>query len=200
MRRIIALSLAFGMTLVLAFASPAFAQTKRPTFTGNPVNDIQNAVEKQAATGATNAANDLTKVFQDVANFIGQDNTAAIALATEIPSIQDGNGQQCWISMQSFAAVFKAHPIPLTLKVASDLEALRLAQIAANQMCANPACTVVFSDLVNTVAQVSPINIVVPSLTQLCSKVPQIALTKPVTYTPPAATPAVVTPPVTPAQ
>lgn len=192
MRRLILIALS------LAFASPAPAQTKipisRPALTGNVINDINNAVEKQALTGATNVANSITKVFQDVANFIGEDNTAAIALSTEIPTIQDGNGQQCWISMQSFAAVFKAHPIPLTLKVASDLEALRLAQIAANQMCANPACTVVFSDLVNTVAQVSPINIVVPSLTQLCSKVPQIALTKPITYTPP-----VVTPPATPA-
>ena len=161
------------IALALALASPALAENKLK-LPFDPLNLNAGA----ATSGLTTS---ITKIFQDVASFISADNTDAIALATAIPSLQDGNGQQCWISMQSFAAVVKAHPIPLTLKVASDLEALRLAQIAANKMCANPACTVVFSDLVNTVEQVSPINIVVPSLTQLCSKVPQIALTAPIT-------------------
>jgi len=177
-----------GVILLCLIALPALAQTKRPALTGNPISDIENAAAKQLISSSTTSANSLTTMFQDVATFIGEDNADAIALATVVPALQDGNGQQCWIAMQAFALVFKAHPIPLTLKVASDLEALRLNQIAANKICTNSACTQVFADLTNTVAQVSPINILVPSLNQLCSKVPQIALTAPIT--PPVATPA----------
>ena len=177
-----------GVILLCLIAVPALAQTKRPALTGNPISDIENAAAKQLISSSTTSANSLTTMFQDVATFIGEDNADAIALATVVPALQDGNGQQCWIAMQAFALVFKAHPIPLTLKVASDLEALRLNQIAANKICTNSACTQVFADLTNTVAQVSPINILVPSLNQLCSKVPQIALTAPIT--PPVATPA----------
>ena len=92
--------------------------------------------------------------------------------------------------MQQFSAVVKAHPVPITLKIATDLEALRLSMMAANNLCANPHCTQVFADLSNGVQQLAPTNvsIAIPSLNSICSKVPQIALAPPVSVPPPTAT------------
>lgn len=177
----VAVALALAASLMIP---QAHAQ---PRLTGNPIKDIKTAVGQTAAAAATSTANALAQPFQDLANFIGEDNTQAVGLSTAIPSLQDGNGQQCWIAMQSFAAIFKAHPIPVTLKIASDIEALRLAEMAANKICGNSACTQVFADLTNTVQAASPVTVPIPSLNSLCSKVPQIAVVAPVTVTPPAA-------------
>lgn len=136
----------------------------------------------------------LIKPFQDLANFIGGDIDGAIALSTAIPSLQDGHGQQCLIALKVFGQVVKAHPVPLTFKVATDLEALRLAQMAANNLCGNPHCTQVFGDLATTVQTAAPVNvsIPIPSLHDLCAKVPMIAVVAPVPDPTPAtpATPA----------
>jgi len=72
------------------------------------------------------------KPFQDIADFIGADPNAAVALATAIPNLQDGHGQQCWIAMQLFGAIIKAHPVPITFHVINDYESLRLLGIATN--------------------------------------------------------------------
>jgi hypothetical protein len=144
----------------------------------------------------------LAKPFQDLANFVANDLDAAIALSTTIPSLQDGHGQQCWIAAKAFGDVVKAHPIPLTFRAATDLEALRLAQMAANNLCGNPHCTQVFADLATTVQTAAPLNvsIPIPSLHDLCSKVPQIAVAAPVTVPASAAapTPAPAAPPANP--
>ena len=70
----------------------------------------------------------LAKPFQGSWLFhFGEDVDGAIALSTAIPALQDGHGQQCWIRpTKQFADVIKAHPVPLTLKISTDLEALRL--------------------------------------------------------------------------
>lgn len=168
--------------------APAAAQARKEAAAPlcDPLNLLPGCKQSNGAIfngSAQTVANALAQPFEDIANFIANDNTQAIALATAIPSLQDGNGQQCWIAMQTFGQIVKAHPIPVTLKVASDIEALRLAEIAANKVCGNSACTQVFADLTNTVQAASPTPLPIPSLNSLCSKVPQIAVVPPVAVT-----------------
>lgn len=178
------IALALLLTALAVF--PALAQSKKPVAPPplcDPLNLLPGCKQSDGTIfsgSAQSVANALAQPFDDIANFIVNDNTQAVALATAIPALQDGNGQQCWIAMQSFADVVKAHPIPATLKIASDIEALRLAEIAANKVCGNSACTQVFADLTNTVQAASPTPLPIPSLNSLCSKVPQIAVVPPV--------------------
>jgi hypothetical protein len=164
----------------------------------DPLNKLPGCKEDNgsifsgAAKGAeTGIATALAKPFQDIADLISSDSDEAIALSTSIPELQDGNGQQCWVAMKSFGAVLKAHPVPLTLKAQSDLEALRLLTMAANNLCRNTACTQVFADLTNGINTAAPVGVPVslPSLNSLCSKVPQIAVTAPVNVPAPPAAP-----------
>lgn len=199
--------LAIGL-LGLLQPGAAYAQSNRvpvvrpftptPSLTGNPITDIHNDIEakKQAAVGGA-VETFLAKPFKDLADFIGSDSDSAIALSTVIPELQDGHGQQCWLATRQFGDVVKAHPIPLTLKAQTDLQALRLLMMAANNLCANVHCTQVFGDLANGIQQLAPINasIPIPSLHDLCSKVPQIAVIAPVSVPVPVpAAPAAPTP------
>lgn len=191
---------------LLLIAMPAFAQIPTPKprpITGNVVEDFKNATGQnnnasspvdKALSGNTDIAKWLAKPFNDLADFINSDAAEAAKLAIEIPDLQDGHGQICWLAMGQFTAVLKAHPIPLTLKAMSDLEALRLAAMAANNVCRNASCGQVFNDLANGVQQVAPINlgIPIPSLNSLCSKVPQVSVIPPVPM--PVAVPAPVAP------
>ena len=180
MRRLILAALA-----AVCCASGAIAQTQQALRlvkpTGNLPADIQSATEGDtgplgAISGAlSSATNPLAKPLTDLANFIGSDATAAAALAVEIPELQDVNGQACWIAMETAAKVFKAHPVPATLRVMTDHEAVRLLVMATNKLCGTTACTVVFADAVNVTKSASPIPIVVPSLQSLCSKVATLA-------------------------
>jgi hypothetical protein len=177
-------------------ASPGYAQgTKRPVFTGNAINDIAAARGKAATVvlGDNDLMATLAKPFNDLADFLQSDATAATALSTVIPALQDGHGQQCWIAMSTAGAVFKAHPVPLTLKVMTDIEALRLLEMTSNNLCANVHCTQVFADLTAMAQAASPQTLPIPSLHDLCSKIPQVALvdaiTPPVVTPPTAATP-----------
>lgn len=189
---------ALAGTLFLGLLCPgtAYAQVpqRRPFIpTGNLPADI--AATKPGAAAVPNAIETfLAKPFKDLADFIGADSDAAIALSTAIPELQDGHGQQCWLATRQFGEVVKAHPIPLTLKAQTDLEALRLLMMAANNLCSNVHCTQVFGDLATGVQTLAPINysIPIPSLHDLCAKVPQIAVIAPVSVpvTAPAAPPA----------
>ena len=177
-----------ALALLIAILLPglAAAQTPRPRpLTGNIVDDIKNATGGGGTpnTGDRGSLDSiLMKPFQDLANFIGDDIDGAIALSTQIPEVQDGHGQQCLMAMKTFGTIFKAHPKPLTFHVATDLEALRLFQISANNLCGNPHCTQVFADLATTIQTAAPVNfsIPIPSLHDLCAKVPQIAVVDPV--------------------
>ena len=189
--------------LCLALASfSAQAQTTRPVkplleLNGpcNPLGDTRPQCQQggggggAAASAADNVLAALAKPFQDLATFIGEDADGAIALSTAIPALQDGHGQQCWMATKQFADVIKAHPVPLTLKVSTDLEALRLIMMASNNLCANVHCTQVFGDLATGIAQLAPLNasVPIPSLHDLCAKIPQVAVVPPVTVTAPAA-------------
>lgn len=173
--------------LLVLLPSLAAAQTPRP----RPLIDIPNPFDQnkgspvdQALGGEGNAAKLLAKPFNDLADFISSDALAAAKLAIAIPDLQDGHGQKCWLSMMQFTAVIKAHPIPITLKAMTDIEALRLAAMAANNVCRNPSCTQVFADISNGIQQVSPVPIPIPSLNSLCSKVPIVTVDAPVPMPP----------------
>jgi hypothetical protein len=190
----------FIIACLIAFLpTAALAQTPKPrpfVPTGDAVKDIKNAIGGQhqgsdegggVSTSNAGAADLLNKPFQDLANFIGEDIDGAISLSIAIPSIQDGHGQQCFLALKVFGDVIKAHPAPLTFHIATDLEALRLKQIAFNNLCGNPHCTQVFADLATTVQVAAPVgfSVPIPSLHDICAKVPQIAVAAPVTPTPP---------------
>jgi hypothetical protein len=131
----------------------------------------------------------LAKPFQDIANFIGADAIGAISLATAIPELQDGHGQQCWMAMKQFGDVIKAHPVPITFHVIQDYETLRLLGMATNNLCSNVHCTQVFADATAMAQAASPMPLAIPSLHDLCTKVPQIAVVAPVTVPTPTAAP-----------
>jgi hypothetical protein len=175
--------------IILALALPCSAQAQsadrlalkivKPT--GNLPADIKAATEGDAGplgaiSGAlSNPKNPLAGPLTDLANFIGGDATGAEALAMEIPELPDVNGAACWRAMEIAAKVFKAHPVPGTLQLMTDHEAVRLLVMAANRLCQNTACSIVFSDAAIVTQTASPIPIVVPSLQSLCSKVATLA-------------------------
>ena len=171
----------------------ALAQTPRvrPHITGDPVQDIKSDIQDLngnavgTTLGSATITNALAKPFQDLAAFLSSDAASAIQLSTQIPALKDGEGQQCWIAMSTAGDVFKAHPVPVTFKAMTDVEALRLLQITANKLCVNVHCTQVFSDLGSLAQAASPVPLPIPSLHDLCSKIPQASLTAPITYTPP---------------
>lgn len=175
---------AVGLVALALSSSPASAQgLKLVKPTGNLPADIRAATTATASSAAQNSIETfLAKPFKELADFIGADSDTAIALSTQIPELQDGHGQQCWLATRQFGEVVKAHPIPLTLKAQTDLEALRLLMMAANNLCANVHCTQVFDDLKNGVQTLAPLNasIPLPGLHDLCAKVPQIAVIAPI--------------------
>lgn len=160
---------------------PAMAQLKLKPLTGNIGNDLGiTSPSGRSSTALDNIATVLAKPFQDIATFIGEDADGAVALSTAIPNLQDGHGQQCWIAMQSFGAIIKAHPIPITFHVINDYESLRLLGIATNNLCSNVHCTQVFADFSAMAQAASPMPLPIPSLHDLCVKVPQIAVVAPI--------------------
>lgn len=179
MKRFILIVLSLTMLCV-----PASAQRKAPTCT-----DFLNLIPPGCTPAVGAAGSPLAKPFQELATFIASDSDSAIALSTQLPALQDGNGQQCWMAMKSFGDVLKAHPVPLTLKLQTDLEAYRLLTMAANNLCANAHCTVVFSDLNNAV-QAAGLGVTpIPSLTSLCAKIPLLPVVAPVAASSATSTP-----------
>jgi hypothetical protein len=154
---------------------------------------------KQNAANANGATVDGVKpgggllggsnVFTDIANWVGGDLTAAETLAVQNPALQDWTGYACWKAAETFVGVLKAHPLPLTLKAASDAEALRLATSAAKTLCQTSACQTVSGDLLGGIAQMG-LGIPPPvTLQTLCAKIPSVTLgTQPAGYV--ATTPA----------
>jgi hypothetical protein len=186
-----------GRYIMSSIITPAEAQSTRaarptiklptlPTLTGNPIQDFNTNV-KNAVTSPNNP---ITQLLKDFSTIIGDDITGAQALSVQIPDLQDGNGYACWTEAVKFKEVIDAHPIPLTFQAATDFEGLRLAIMAADRLCNNSACTVIFSDGANLANQLASaaggaLTIPLPSLSALCSKVPSFAVVAP----PPAATP-----------
>lgn len=175
---IIVFAAVLGTLTFLPMSASAAPKLVPPT--GHPVADIENALNPTAPNSvADKALTALAKPFQDIVNFIGADLDGAVTLSIAT-DIKDGHGQQCWIALRSFSKIFKAHPLPLTLKAATDFESLRLLGIATNQLCTNVHCTQVFADASAMAQAASPVPLVIPSLHDLCTKVPQIAVVDPV--------------------
>jgi len=174
--------------LMLFHPSPAQAQK----LTGKPIEDIQRAIAgpDKSAAALESLATALAKPFKDIADFIGSDATAAIAQSTVLPNLQDGHGQQCWVAMKDFGEIIKEHPVPITFHVINDYETLRLLGMATNNLCNNVHCTQVFADFTSMAQAASPMPLAIPSLHDLCTKVPQIAVVAPIKLpdAPPATT------------
>lgn len=193
------------LALILTTALTGAANAAGKSTNGLPCDpaNLLPGCGKTASSSVTSALDNITqtlaKPFTDIANFIGVDAEGAISLSTQISTLQDGHGQQCWISMKQFGDVIHAHPIPITFHVIQDYETLRLLGMATNNLCSNVHCTQVFSDATSMAQAASPVPLNLPSLHDLCTKVPQIAVVPPIPYTPPdaatstpAATPTVV--------
>ncbi len=123
--------------LIVALVSPAMAQTK--------VSGLQLAAP-------------LQNIISILQNWGPDDINGAEALATQIEGLQDPVGKACWASFANLGAVTKAHPLPLTVHLATDLEAVRLFAMALKQVCANPNCTQLFADLKNQIATLAPLK------------------------------------------
>lgn len=112
-----------------------------------------------------------TKSFLDVIrNWVSSDIEGAISLATVIPELQDTTGATCWKTFRGIGDVITAHPLPVTLKLASDVQAARLVAMALKKVCIEPACAQVWLDMQNQVAALAPIGVPF-TLNSICSKV-----------------------------
>jgi hypothetical protein len=150
-----------------ASAPPIIIAKSQTPIEFNSIVVAPGASTQAAATGA------LSGALGDIVNFFATDFDDAATLATQIPALQDNNGRACWQRLSSVGVLLKAHPLPVTFKAATDLEALRLFSMALNQTCGDPACTQVFTDLSTGISQLG-VGIPVPSLTQICGKIPTI--------------------------
>jgi hypothetical protein len=167
---------------LILHAAPALAQ-KKPTLTGNPVNDIKNAINggNNPIADATNqnAAAALLQPYKDIANYISGDFDEAIRLAVSVPQLQDGNGLYCLNVMKAIGDLYKQHPPAVTFKAATDWEGLRLLAAGINKVCSENHCSQVFADIQNMIQAASPIPLNIPDMHTLCAKVPVVPMSIP---------------------
>ena len=142
------------------------------------------AIAPVATVAAQNVPSNVATFLNNLAAI-----SDAVTLSTQIQGLQDPVGNACWTQLAPVQQLIKLHPLPATLKIASDLEALRLAAIAMNQICANPNCGQMFLDLTNAASALSPVPLPM-SLASICSKVAVIG-----TVAVPVSPPAIVVPP-----
>jgi len=146
-----AMTMAFAAIVaasLFAFSGDVRAQTRSTTVIGTALNALATLVQN--------------------------DGTASVQLSTAIPELQDYVGQACWTQIALIGKVVKAHPIPLTLKIASDIEAMRLVGMSLNKICANPNCGQMWTDVQNVANAINP-TVLPVSLPSICSKIPVIA-------------------------
>jgi hypothetical protein len=80
-------------------------------------------------------------------------------------------GSACWKTWSAAGAVDKAHPLPLSLKLATDVEAARLVAMAIKKVCMDPNCSQVWNDILNQVAALAIVPLPI-SLASICSRIP----------------------------
>ena len=137
------------VALAVALAiSPAVAQPRKPA--GPP---------RQAS---------IVTIIQ---NWADQDVQTAIALATSVDGLPDPVGAACWKTWAGASGVLKAHPLPLTLKLATDVEAARLVALAIKKVCMDPNCSQVWNDIQNQVTALAIVPLPV-QLASVCSRIP----------------------------
>jgi hypothetical protein len=137
----------FALALALAI-SPAVAQPRRVA-----------APPRQAS------------IITIIQNWADQDVQAAIALATSVDGLPDPVGAACWRTWAGAGGVLKAHPLPLTLKLATDVEAARLVAMAIKKVCMDPNCSQVWNDIQNQVTALAIVPLPV-QLASVCSRIP----------------------------
>src|ERR1017187_4508818 len=187
MRRIIILAFA------LLLAGPALAQTTLPR-PRIPIPIDPLGLNAKIEANEAKIGTDIAKFLTELAAI-----PDAVALSTAIPGLQDPVGNACWQQFGPLGELIKAHPLVVSGKAAADLEALRLAAIGLNQICANPNCGQMFVDATNAASAIggNPLNV---SLQSLCSKVPVIGTSAvPTTNAPTAGVGTTATPAVAPA-
>ena len=161
-RKAVALFIGVGAALALCGPLPAKAQTAPPA-------------RQLAASNPLNLR----------ANWADADVKAAIAASTAFPGLQDQVGQACFTKISTLAALIKAHPLPISMHLATDVEYARLDQAALNELCREPACAQVWSDAANAVQSLSVMPLPF-SFSTLCAKVPVVGLSIPVPLAAPA--------------
>lgn len=164
---------------VVLVSTSALAQTPRakPALTGDPIRDIKAAVTQGAVnkvgTDIDNSLNDLISFFKDMTD---EDLGGASTLAMQIPELQDPTGKACWDTLRPIGTVIKSNDLfrnadnKFTLKLATDIEAFRLFNMAIKNACKKPECTQVWSDVANQITALGSIPI--PGLSIICSKIP----------------------------
>lgn len=136
-------------TLLLFGAVPsAFAQNRMPV---SPLVALGNS-----------------PVVQFFANWGGDDIATAEKLATDF---KDDIGAACWQTFSEMGDVIKAHPIPATFKLASDIQAARLFVKAIKKVCLKPECSQMWNDLQNQIGAFTPLPLPI-SLASICAKIP----------------------------
>ena len=161
MKRIIVL--AFSLLL----AGPALAQTTLPR-PRIPIPIDPLGLNAKIEANEAKIGTDIAKFLTELAAI-----PDAVALSTAIPGLQDPVGNACWQQFGPLGELIKAHPLVVSGKAAADLEALRLAAIGLNQICANPNCGQMFIDATNAAAAIAPMANGI-SLQSICAKIPVI--------------------------
>ena len=164
---------------LLAFGAPSTvraAESARPVATG-PIIDPLGLNKKLAGTSAEteDASNNI---FQQIANWFSADPQEAIDLAYAFPTPPDGNGPMCWAQGGALIAIIKAHPLILTGKPETDMEAWRLATMRARTICDNTACQTIAQEFASGIKTMSPVPITLPSVnafSDICLHVPHLA-------------------------
>ncbi len=176
----------FLAAALLSLASGAHASTKPPPdtmFAARAASTPSDAATAAVPADATAAQDGPLAALADI---LASDFASAGPLATAT-SIKDGNGAACWAAFAPLGEVLKAHPNVFTGKLATDIEAKRLAIIAARNLCNNVACNTIFteeavmaqkfiSNLPVTISvNATPVNV----FAQACANVPTLQVVAP---------------------
>lgn len=157
----IILAAALALTVTAASAATVPTPTAKPaTAPAAPAFD---------PFGIAQLAN--SPIIKALENWGSDDIDNAAALSITVPALQDTVGQACWKTFGALGAVVKAHPLPLTLQLASDVEAGRLFLMAIKAVCKEPNCSQMFNDLQNQIGALTPIP-PAASFTAICAKIP----------------------------
>jgi len=174
--------LASAAALACAFlASPVLAKDGLPATAGTINLDPLNLAGAISPTSGVTSG--LGNVVGPLVTWLTSDFAGAAALAVSIPSLQDGNGQACALAAKPVADVIKAHPLPISGMLATDIEAQRLFIAALDLVCASDACNRVWTDESNAIAQIG-LGVPVPALSAICAKIPVIRMVAPVATAP----------------
>lgn len=137
-------------------------------------------------TSTTTTANGsvFDALFNKISDLLTSDFASAVDLSTKsVPP--DVNGGACWTALQPVASIVKAHPTPLTGKLATDIQTIRNLIITMQGACATPACGTVFAEMAaanQRLIQQLPIHAIVPGSVinpweEVCANLPKVSTT-----------------------